>query len=82
MCPLFRVSIIIEVLLHNVIGTFCMNVYIIGGDGGVDEEEEVLTLPREEQRELELQFTGSIIEFSNLTVDTDNCLGQGSYTIG
>ena len=54
-----------------------MYVCTVGGEGGVDEEKEVLTLPREEQRELELQFAGSIIQFSKLTVDTDNCLGQG-----
>ena len=54
-----------------------MYVSTIGGDGGVDEEKEALTLTREEQRELELQFAGSIIQFSKLTVDTDNCLGQG-----
>ena len=51
----------------------------VGGDGGGFEgdEQEVLTLPEREQRELELQFAGCIVPFSSLTVDTDNCLGQG-----
>ena len=64
-------------VLYNVIGTSGINVCIIGGEGGVDGEKEVLTLSREKQRELELHFAGSIIQFSKLTVDTNNCLGQG-----
>ena len=29
------------------------------------------------KRELELQFGGSVVGFSSLTVDTESCLGQG-----
>ena len=46
------------------------------GDG--ESVERILTLVEEEQRGLELQFAGSIIRFNCITVDTDNCLGQGT----
>ena len=45
------------------------------GDG--ESEGRILTLAEQEQRGLELQFAGSIISFNCITVDTDNCLGQG-----
>ena len=49
-------------------------------EGGLnDSGEEVLTLPEAEKRELELQFGSSVIQFSSLTVDIDNCLGQGMH---
>ena len=38
-----------------------------------------MTLPEGGQGELELQFAGSVVEFSSLTVDTGSCLGQGMY---
>ena len=52
--------------------------YYLGGEGGHKEEQEVvLRLPERELKELQLQFAGSIVQFTNLTMDTENCLGQG-----
>ena len=34
----------------------------------------------EDQRELELQFSGSVVHFSSLTIDTGKCLGQGDIS--
>ena len=47
------------------------------GDG--ESEERVLTLSKEEQRELEIQFAGSVIHFNCITVDSENSLGQGVH---
>jgi hypothetical protein len=50
------------------------------GEGGYKEGQEVvLRLPERELKELQLQFAGSIVQFTNLTMDTENCLGQGAF---
>ncbi|CAI8029750.1 Hepatocyte growth factor receptor [Geodia barretti] len=49
------------------------------GEVGYKEEQEVLRLPERELKQLQLQFAGSIVQFSNLTMDTENCLGQGAF---
>ena len=45
------------------------------GDGV--SEERVLMLSDAEQEEFERQFSGSVVQFSSLTMDS--CIGQGVY---
>ena len=68
----------LESELKNQTTSWMINNYYLGGESGYKEGQEVvLRLPERELKELQLQFAGSIVQFTNLTMDTENCLGQG-----